>query len=66
MTLESQILKSESPETRDAMIRIDTTGLRPAPKHESTPDIQSTTLTIDKEKSAKSNYNIISINTTMQ
>uniref|UniRef100_A0A093ULD9 Ubiquitin-like-specific protease 1 n=1 Tax=Talaromyces marneffei PM1 TaxID=1077442 RepID=A0A093ULD9_TALMA len=66
MTPESRILESESPETGDAMIRVDTAGLRPVPKHESKPDIQSTTLAMDKETAAKSNYSIMPINTTMQ
>ncbi|KUL81575.1 hypothetical protein ZTR_09850 [Talaromyces verruculosus] len=66
MTPESRILESESPETGDAVIRVDTAGLRPVPKHESKPDIQSTTLAMDKETAAKSNYSIMPINTTMQ
>jgi hypothetical protein len=66
MTPESRILESESPETGDAMIRVDTAGFRPVPKHESKPDIQSTTLAMDKETAAKSNYSIMPMNTTMQ
>lgn len=52
MTPESRILESESPETRDAldsMIRVDTAGLRPAPKHESKPDVHPTTIAVNKE-----------------
>ncbi|KAF5016627.1 hypothetical protein F66182_11634 [Fusarium sp. NRRL 66182] len=48
MTPESPTLESESPETENAL------DSRPASKHESKPDVHSTTLAMDEDKVAKS------------
>ncbi|EED20958.1 hypothetical protein TSTA_081910 [Talaromyces stipitatus ATCC 10500] len=57
MTPESPIPESESPETEnalDSMICVDTAELRSASKHESKPDVHSTTLAMDEDNAAKS------------
>lgn len=69
MTPESLMFGSESldiEETLGSMISLDTDRLRPVSTHRSRLDIYSTTLAIDKEDTAKSDCNTISISNTMQ